>query len=67
MDKEKINGLVRAAVAALGGGAIATFVAWAQAKGMEVPGAEEIIGVATGAVMVIGTAVWSWLSKGRAK
>jgi len=63
MDKQKINGLIRTAVAAIGGGTIATFVAWANSKGIEVPGAEELVGIVTGAIIVVGTAIWSWVSK----
>ena len=62
MDKEKINGLVRTAVAAIGGTVIATFTAWANDKGVDI-GAEQVIGIVSGAVLVIGTAVWSWVSK----
>jgi len=65
MDKHKINGLIRTAVAAIGGVTIATFVAWADSKGIAVPGAEEIVGIITGAVLIVGTAIWSWVSKSR--
>ena len=63
MDKQKIYGIIRTAVATIGGAGIATFVAWASSKGIEVPGVEEIIGIVTSALLIIGAAVWSWVSK----
>jgi len=51
MDDKKINGLIRTAISAAGGGAIAAFVAWARARGIDVPGAEEIAGIIAGAIM----------------
>ena len=67
MNNEKINGIIRTVVAAVGGSTIAGFVGWASANGIELPGVEEIAGIIAGAIMIIGTAVWSWVSKNRKK
>jgi predicted MFS family arabinose efflux permease len=48
--KEKINGLVRTGLAAVGGGFVMTHL-------------DDLTTVVTGVLVILGTAVWSWWSK----
>ena len=65
MSAQKFYGLIRTVVSAAGGSLIVRYTDWAGANGIASPGAEDIAGLASGVILVVVAAVWSWMSKGR--